>query len=138
MPSGFNKFYLLLAIICITGYVYLFLSLQETRNIQRSLAFCPLEHVTGIPCPTCGSTHAVMAITRGEFKSAMLFNPMGYIVAVFMIMLPPWILYDKISKRHTLYEIYHKTEKLLKKPAHYVPLIAVVLLNWLWNISKAL
>lgn len=39
---------------------------------------CPLRHLTGIPCPTCGMTRSFMAVTRGDWSQALtqhLFGP---------------------------------------------------------------
>lgn len=39
---------------------------------------CPLRHLTGIPCPTCGMTRSFMAIVRGDWSQAFtehLFGP---------------------------------------------------------------
>jgi hypothetical protein len=42
---------------------------------------CPLRHLTGIPCPTCGMTRSFMAIVRGDWSQALtehLFGPIFF------------------------------------------------------------
>lgn len=36
---------------------------------------CLLRHVTGIPCPTCGSSRAALALIHGEVLDALRWNP---------------------------------------------------------------
>jgi hypothetical protein len=37
---------------------------------------CPLKVVTGVPCPTCGSTRAVQALMSADFVAALQLNPL--------------------------------------------------------------
>lgn len=37
---------------------------------------CPFRTLTGIPCPTCGSTRALLALARGHLLEALASNPL--------------------------------------------------------------
>jgi hypothetical protein len=39
-------------------------------------ARCPLRAATGIPCPTCGGTHAAAALARLDVAGALRWNPL--------------------------------------------------------------
>ena len=65
-------------------------------------------------------------------------NPFGFIIAFILLIIPPWLLIDVSTKRSTLYNTYQKIEFHLKKPQFYIPLTALVLINWVWNITKGL
>ena len=39
---------------------------------------------------------------------------------------------------HTLFDFYQKTESYLKKPKIAIPLILLLIINWIWNITKGL
>ena len=55
---------------------------------------CPLRAVTGIPCPFCGMTRAVVAAVHGHVGASLAFNPGGILVlalAVFTIVRPAWL-----------------------------------------------
>ena len=43
---------------------------------------CPMYAVTGIPCPSCGSTRAVISVLRGDFTAALRWHPL-------VVLLPP-------------------------------------------------
>lgn len=54
---------------------------------------CPVRHLTGIPCPTCGMTRSFMAIAQGDFHQAVvehLFGPVvfvGFLIATAYLVL---------------------------------------------------
>lgn len=35
---------------------------------------CPFRRITGLPCPSCGLTHATCALVHGQFRQATRFN----------------------------------------------------------------
>lgn len=43
---------------------------------------CTFRHLTGIPCPTCGTTRTALALLDFDFGSAMAVNPLATIVGV--------------------------------------------------------
>jgi len=55
---------------------------------------CPLRAATGVPCPLCGMTRAVVAAAHGHVGASLAFNPAGLIVlglAVVAILRPAWL-----------------------------------------------
>ena len=40
------------------------------------ITMCPLRRWTGIPCPTCGGTRAVVALLTGRFSDAFHIHPL--------------------------------------------------------------
>jgi hypothetical protein len=59
-----------------------------SRGFKISFLICPLRHLTGIPCPTCGMTRSFMAIVRGDWLQALaahLFGPVlfaSFLIAI--------------------------------------------------------
>ena len=37
---------------------------------------CPLRSLTGLPCPTCGATRAVLALACGDWQTAWFHHPL--------------------------------------------------------------
>jgi hypothetical protein len=75
---------------------------------------------------------------QGDWWQALLLNPFGYVIAVILLLVPAWILYDLLSKQSTLFLTYQRLEQVLLKPFYAVPLVVMVLANWIWNIMKGL
>jgi hypothetical protein len=46
---------------------------------------CPLRTVTGIPCPMCGMTRAVVAAVHGDFAASLRYNPAGILVVLLAV-----------------------------------------------------
>jgi hypothetical protein len=42
---------------------------------------CPLKAVAGIPCASCGMTHAFVHLAHGELSAALLASPLGAALA---------------------------------------------------------
>jgi hypothetical protein len=43
---------------------------------------CPLHALTGVPCLTCGSTRAALALARGDVAAAVASNPLVTVAIV--------------------------------------------------------
>ena len=44
------------------------------------IVLCPLKRLTGIPCPTCGATRAVLTLVQGGFAEALQINPLVILI----------------------------------------------------------
>ena len=42
---------------------------------------CPFRALTGLPCASCGMTHAFVALARGEVGAAVAASPLGALLA---------------------------------------------------------
>jgi hypothetical protein len=131
-----NKLYLIVLIACFSGYLYLIFTNNYSENGQISV--CMIKNATGYACPSCGTTRAVQALLKGDLIGSLAFNPFGLIVSFAMLVLPFWVVFDLVSKRQTFYEAYNKMETVLKQKKVAIPLIILVVLNWIWNIYKEL
>jgi hypothetical protein len=97
---------------------------------------CLFKAATGLPCPSCGSTRSVVDITKLHFGDALYANPFGFIIALSIIILPVWVLYDLSARKSTCYHFYITAETIIRKRWVAVCLVALVAANWLWNIYK--
>ncbi len=138
MLSNRNKFYAFMLIACIAGYIWLYFNLSKDYILGGQVEACLIKHVTNIPCPSCGTTRSVVSIVNGDFIAALALNPLGYLIALIMLISPIWILIDFISKNNSFFVFFQKLETIIKKPKLALPLILLVVFNWIWNISKGL
>lgn len=134
---GRNKLYFILGLICLTGYVWLFFSMSN--QFQNSgFGVCAFKRITSIPCPSCGSTRALLLLLQGEFIGSILLNPFGILSAILLLIVPMWLFYDLISKKQTLFDFYKKAEEIIRIRWIAITLICIVVANWIWNIQKNL
>jgi hypothetical protein len=97
-----------------------------------------IKNVTGYACPSCGITRAFIELIKGNFLNAIYLNPLAIIVAFALLIFPTWILFDLALKKDSFYKWYKKIELQLQKGHIAIPLILLVILNWIWNINKGL
>ncbi len=59
---------------------------------------CPFRAITGIPCPTCGTTHAALALLNGRLADAFAANPLAALAGIaFMaggLLAPVWTAFN--------------------------------------------
>ena len=138
MSLSRNKLYSILLIACLAGYIWLYTGVTTNKSENNSVEVCLVKHVTNIPCPSCGSSRSVISLMHGDFAQSLNINPLGFLIAGIMIFTPLWLVMDLATKRKTLFDFYYKVEKRLENPRYAVPLILLVIINWIWNIIKGL
>jgi hypothetical protein len=132
-----NKLYLLFISLVTAGYIWLVYSFKTVRD-KPTLEGCFIKQISGVPCPSCGTTRSVIAITKGNYLAALNINPLGYLVITIMLIVPVWICVDLLLKKQTLLTYYKKAEQFLKKPPVAIVFILLLIVNWIWNIYKRL
>ena len=135
-----SKLYILLATACFLGYLYVgFVLLKDHYLPKADFQVCIFKNWTSYPCLTCGTTRSVkLLLLERDFYGALMMNPMGVIVVIIMAVIPVWLVFDVVTKRQSLFEKYVKTVKIISTRYVVALLIALVLLNWVWNINKQL
>ncbi|MFI5196406.1 MAG: DUF2752 domain-containing protein [Chitinophagales bacterium] len=130
--------YTLVAVCSLAGSLWVLWNIQNNTltNTHAGPDVCLFRKVTGLPCPSCGSTRSVLYITKLEFRDALYANPIGFLLAAGILIFPFWILYDITTRKKTFYNFYHTLETSIRKRWVTVALICLFTANWLWNIYK--
>jgi Protein of unknown function (DUF2752) len=129
MQFDFKLKYLAVIILLISGYFFLL-----TSNILNNHTLCIFKTITGIPCPSCGSTRATLLLFHGDLKDSLLLNPFAVITNSLIFISIGWMISDILKNKETFLPF-------LKKDWDYrikIVLIIVVSANWIWNIVKGL
>ena len=58
----------------------------HTNGLTDGPILCPVRLLTGFPCPACGTTRAIGAISEGRFADALSLNPLGFVVLGVLIL----------------------------------------------------
>jgi len=83
------KSFAFLIITPIAGIVSLLLSKVYFAQSLVKLPDCVVKRITGIPCPSCGMTRAVYAITRMQLVKSFLYHPAPILTSI--LLLAVWI-----------------------------------------------
>ena len=130
-----NNFYLTAGLFIAAGWLWFLWS--ATTGFQSGTSPCIFRNITGHPCPACGSTRSVQMIVSGNWQEAFLFNPLGYIVAFGMLLLPAWTLFDLITRRNSAYRAFLAFDRKVKeRPVILIFILIPIMLNWIWNLTK--
>ncbi len=132
-----RKIYFLIITGCLVGYTWLYFNNSSIAPHQES-SICIMKQMTGISCPSCGSTRSILSILHGNFAEAAQWNPLGFLMLMLMIILPVWIIYDLIWGKDSFFVFYVKAEACFKQKRIAIPFVTFILLNWCWNIYKNL
>jgi len=91
---------------------------------------CLFRSMTGLPCPTCGSTRAVLALARLDLAGAVVLNPLAAAAAIVFV------------AGGLIAAIAALAGRPLREPQRYPPaariaLLAAVAANWVWLLEAA-
>ncbi|MBQ6754784.1 MAG: DUF2752 domain-containing protein [Bacteroidales bacterium] len=93
---------------------------------------CIFRKITNIPCVGCGSTRALICLSKGEITDALYYNPVTVILALAFLVLVFIVVKDIFCKTNTADKILHKRLSKLE----YATIIIVFIANWVFNIIK--
>lgn len=96
---------------------------------------CLFKRVTGWPCPSCGSTQAVVHLWHGHFWESILSNPLGIIVFVAAWPTLLVLLRDAVDGGERFEHMLDFIHRVLQsRPWLYFVLAACVAAIWCWKI----
>ena len=110
--------------------VFGFLLARFQNDFVLKAAFCPLRDFTGIPCPTCGGTHAAVALVQGHLETAILANPL---VTVGLVLFGLWLLVGLLA---TIFPGLRRDLEMSPREKRAARILAalMVLATWIWEI----
>jgi hypothetical protein len=93
---------------------------------------CPLRELSGVPCPTCGSTRMVEAFLRGDLNAAFASNPLVFLA---LTGVAAWAIASTLRRVFSWpapQVVCNRRERLLAR----VAVVALVLSGWAWVIVR--
>lgn len=66
--------------ILLISFLFVPFAIDKTNSLPLK---CFVQAHTGQPCASCGLTHSILALYRGDLKRSLLYHPAG-VVFVFM------------------------------------------------------
>lgn len=111
------------------SYIYLIFFPSGT-NID----VCIFKKVTGVPCPGCGGTRAMELLLNGHIKESLLINPSAILIFIFSVVVFFWLVRDITNSDETFQNLLRRKWNKW----YFYPVLAFILMNWIWNIMKGL
>ncbi len=134
-----RKLYTILAGLSLAGYIWIGWNFIEGLEHFAVPSVCLFKEVTGLPCPSCGTTRSLLLLMHGQFRESFMMNPFGMMLAFAIVVIPLWIMADVFSDGDSFYRRYTRMERLFTHNKLLAACAAaIVALNWFWNISKGL
>ena len=131
--------YMLLGALSFGGYACLAWHGMKAFSHAPPFGTCMFKAITHVPCPSCGSTRAIVLLLRGDIEESLSLNPLGALLLIGLVIVPPWLLADILTNRESLHRLYTGAERVLKRKVWIlVPFVILVIVNWVWNIRKGL
>ena len=93
---------------------------------------CPFMELTGRPCPTCGVTRAILALSHGMLREAVTFNPLFVGAGLALGFLALWyVAADAVGLRFLRVSLSSRDRRLV------TALIAAgVVANWVYLLVR--
>jgi len=90
---------------------------------------CPMKGILGIPCMTCGMTHAFVRLAHGEVVAALGASPLGTLLAA-----AAW-LYAALDLARAATDLPFPNLDLKLQRALVAVVACALALNWAWLLS---
>ena len=129
MQFNYKWKYLAIVTSLVAGYFFLLSGLFKRLPVHT---VCVFRGITGIPCPSCGSTKATLQLFKGNFLNSFLINPLGILTNVLILISAVWMVVDVIKGKETLLPFLKRDWSIKIK----LIILFVVCVNWIWNIKK--
>lgn len=129
-----SKLYTVVFVTCILAYCWIGWNFYFANFNQQGFTLCIFKNITGLPCPSCGTTRAIVLLLNGDWGRSLEMNPLGVIECMALIILPFWIAFDVLKNRNTFQYIYLLVEQKLRKKYIAIPAVSILIAVWSWEI----
>ncbi len=94
---------------------------------------CVFHSLTGLPCPTCGSTRAAYHFLHGHFAVSFLFNPLAFLAFCAVVIFDLYALAILLLRipRFRLQNFSPQEKLLLRSLA-----LSLLAANWLYLLAR--
>jgi hypothetical protein len=100
-----------------------------TPGIQ--LPRCGFKTITGLPCPTCGLTRTIIALSRGDVQRAAFMNPLATILCAAGVL---YLLYAAVVLALRLPR-FRPTVSAAGARRVRIAAVTAITINWFWLIA---
>jgi len=106
--------------------------LRWQSDLALHLARCPWRELSGLPCPTCGGTHAAVSLARGRWSEGFTENPL---VALGSLLFGLWVVFGLAATAVPALRRSISWDDGEKRTARILAVL-VILLTWAWEFRR--
>lgn len=123
-----ERFWICVIVVSLVAAVFL-------GRPTSKVPICLWKRLFGVACPGCGMLRGISAWICGRFGEALSYNYLA--LPILLVVCFVWIgmIYDQIKSGIPFYRHMHA---LPVKRWMVIPLLVVVLINWMSNIYRGL
>ncbi len=99
------------------------------KNVAPHLPNCVFHEITGFPCPTCGGTRSLIALSQFDPVSSFMYNPLVPLFVIGLIVFSMLFLIGAVSKKSLSVKLTGRGKKIIRYTA-----ISLAAFNWLFLI----
>lgn len=134
-----QKTYRVFSLLLVASYGWIGYNLYSFNHPGKEISLCLFKNITGLPCPACGTTRAILQLIHLNIQNSIFINPLATPILCALLVAPFWLITDAISKKTGFLNFYIRLERIISSNrAVQAFLIALLLTNWGWNIYKGL
>ena len=102
---------------------------------KLSILNCPFLSLTGFPCPFCGLTRSIWAISAGDWTFATINAPLAWLLYAALVIVFAWNAGCLLIGNHKVF-LLRLTRNKANRAAKIA--IAIILLNWIYRLGLGL
>lgn len=130
--------HLMVLLSCFAGFVWLFVNASLLQHQSTTYSICIFKNITHLPCPSCGTTRAIILLLQGNFIGSIEMNPLGLLIFCVMVAIPFFVIYDLYKSDNFILNFYQKTNNFFSQKKVAIPFFTFIIINWVWNLYKHL
>lgn len=124
MENAARRFYLTVITLQLAAIVVLSVSALWPGNSPFSV--CLFQTLTNLPCFSCGTTRAMMALAEGNIAASLSHNVLGALLVLGFPAVALWAFRDVLKKDATLFRFWRVHHRTILGVA-----LVLLFVNWL-------
>ncbi len=99
------------------------------KNIAPHLPNCVFHEITGFPCPTCGGTRSLIALSQFDLGSSFMLNPLVPLFALGLIIFSMLFLIGAVTRKSVKIKLTERWKRVIRYSVFFL-----IALNWIFLI----
>ena len=117
----YRSFYISAISISLIGVAWLVLNI----TVGQAFVVCPTKLLLHLPCPGCGMTRAILALSEGDIMQAIYYNANSVIILPILAVSIMVLIFDCITANTYMYRGYHAINRYLNN-RYFIVLFVLV------------